>query len=57
MSKILINGEETQLLASYGGKIYNSSIVMYEDELYIPVYMVAHLLGYESAGLQVIYED
>ena len=57
MSKILINGEETQLLASYGGKIYNSSIAMYENELYIPVYMVAQLLGYESAGLQVIYED
>lgn len=57
VNTIIINGEEREILSSYGGRIFNSCITMHEGVLYIPVYMVAQLLGYESAGLQIIYQD
>lgn len=55
MSIIRVNGVDMETKAQYGGKVYNSSVVMYNGELYIPVQMVAELLDFDIAALQAIY--
>lgn len=55
MNIIRVNGNDIEIKAQYGGKVYNSAITMYEDELYIPVQMVADLLKFDIAALQAIY--
>ena len=54
MRIIRVNGNDMELKAQYGGKVYDGAITMYEGELYIPVQMVAELLGYDIAALHVI---
>ncbi len=54
MNTIRINGEDIEIKAQYGGKVYNDCITMYNGVLYIPVQMVAELLDYDTAYLQVI---
>ncbi len=51
---VMINGEEREIKGQYGGKVHPSSITMYNGELYIPVQMVAELLGYDKAALDII---
>ena len=50
---IMINGEERTVHAQDGGKVFDSGIIMYENTLYIPVQMVAELMGYDIASLDV----
>lgn len=52
MDSILVNGEEVKITAQYGGKIFDGNILMYNDALYIPIQMVAQMLGYDIAWLQ-----
>ena len=52
---VLINGEEKVIKGQYGGKVYDSNIMMYNNELYIPVQMVAELLGYDIATTNIIW--
>ena len=54
MDKILVNGEFEDIKSQYGGKVNNGCITMYQDELYIPVQMVAQLLGFDIAYLEVV---
>ncbi len=54
LSSIKVNGEDVEIKAQYGGKVYTSCITMYDGELYIPVQMVAELLNFDIASLQVI---
>ena len=54
MRIIRVNGNDMELKAQYGGKVHDGAITMYEGELYIPVQMVAELLGYDIAALHVI---
>ncbi len=56
MSTITVNGVETEIKAMWGGKVFNSNIVMYNETLYIPVQMVAELIGYDIASLVVAGE-
>ena len=55
MSIIRVNGNDMEIKAQYGGKVYNSAITMYKGKLYIPVQMVAELLKFDIAALQAIY--
>ncbi len=55
MSIIRVNGNDMEIKAQYGGKVFNGYIVMYEGNLYIPVQMVAELLKFDIAALQAIY--
>lgn len=56
MPSITVNGEEKAIKSSYGGKVYDANIMMYKDELYIPVQMVAELLGYEIAVTDILWD-
>lgn len=56
ISTITVNGEETEIKGMWGGKVFNSNIVMYNGTLYIPVQMVAELIGYDIASLVVVSE-
>lgn len=51
MDTITVNGEETELLSSSGGRVHPGSICMYGDTLYISVQMVAYLMGCDLAVL------
>lgn len=48
-----INGETVEIKAQYGGKVYGGCIVLYDGDLYIPVQMVAQLMGYELGALRL----
>lgn len=52
---ILVNGEEKDIKAQYGGKTFHSSIMMYQNELYIPVQMVAELLDCDIAATDILW--
>lgn len=56
ITTITVNGTETAIKGMWGGKVFNSHIVMYENTLYIPVQMVAELIGYDIAALVVASE-
>lgn len=56
MPSIVVNGEEKAIKSSYGGKVYDANIMMYKDELYIPVQMVAELLDYEIAVTDILWD-
>ena len=51
MTTITVNGEETELLSSSGGRVHAGSICMYNGTLYISVQMVAYLMGCDIAVL------
>lgn len=51
MTTITVNGEETELLSSSGGRVHAGSICMYNGTLYISVQMVAYLMGCDLATL------
>ncbi len=55
ITTILVNGIEKEIKASFGGKVYNSSLMMYNDELYIPVQMIAELLDYDISVTDIIW--
>lgn len=50
---IEINGETTAIKAQYGGKVTDGCIVLCDGTLYIPVQMVAQLMGYELGALRL----
>ncbi len=52
---IFVNGEEKAVKGSYGGKVYNSCLMMYNNELYIPVQMIAELLDYDISVTDIIW--
>lgn len=54
MNTIKVNGNEVPIKAQYGGKVYDSSVIIYENTLYIPVQMVAELLEFDLGYLQVL---
>ncbi|MBE5039146.1 S-layer homology domain-containing protein [Ructibacterium gallinarum] len=54
---IIINGEERTVHGQDGGKVFDSGITMYENTLYIPVQMVAELMGYDIASLDVFLNE
>ena len=54
--QIIVNGNPVELKKSVGGKFRNGNIIMVNSELYIPVWMVAQLGGYESAYISIIWE-
>lgn len=54
MNTINVNGESVTIKAQNGGRVYDSCITMYDGTLYIPVQMVAELLNFDIASLQVI---
>lgn len=54
ISQININGLMRSIYTQYGGKVYNAYIMIYNDELYIPVHMVAELMEYDFATLDII---
>ncbi|MBQ3124926.1 MAG: S-layer homology domain-containing protein [Clostridia bacterium] len=55
ISTILVNGEEKEIKGSTGGRVYNSSLMMYNNELYIPVQMVAELLDSDIAVTDILW--
>ncbi len=55
MQSILVNGLGKKLRSQYGGKTVDGNIIMYKDELYIPVQMVAELLGYDIAVADILW--
>lgn len=55
ITTILVNGEEIEIKSSTGGKVYNGNIMMYNNELYIPVQMVAELLDCDIAVTDILW--
>ncbi len=55
IATILVNGVEREIKGSFGGKVYNSCIMMYNNELYIPVQMVAELLECDISVTDVLW--
>ena len=55
IATILVNGEEKEIKASTGGKVYNGHIMMYNNELYIPVQLVAELLDCDIAVTDILW--
>lgn len=53
---ILINGEEKEIKGQYGGKVFDANIMMYNNELYIPVQMVAELLDCDIATTDILWD-
>lgn len=53
---VTVNGEKREIRSQYGGKMRDGHILMYDGELYIPVQMIADLMGYDSVGLDIIWE-
>lgn len=51
---IVVNGKEIEIKAQSGGKVYKSHITLYNGNLYIPVQMVAELVNFDIASLQVV---
>lgn len=56
IATILVNGEEKEIKGSFGGKVYNSAIMMYNNELYIPVQMVAELLDCDISVTDILWD-
>ncbi|MBE7046835.1 MAG: hypothetical protein E7396_05400 [Ruminococcaceae bacterium] len=54
ISQININGLMRSIYTQYGGKVYNAYLMVYKDELYIPVQMIAYLMDYDLATLDII---
>lgn len=52
---IVVNGEVREIKGSAGGRVYNGSLMMYNDELYIPVQMVAELLDCDIAVTDILW--
>lgn len=55
ITTILVNGKEKEIKGSTGGRVYNSVLMMYNNELYIPVQMVAELLNCDIATTDVLW--
>ena len=55
IATILVNGEEKEIKESTGGRVYNSGLMMYNNELYIPVQMVAELLDCDIAVTDILW--
>lgn len=55
ITTILVNSEEMPIKSSVGGKVYNGTVMMYNDELYIPVQMVAELLGCDISVIDILW--
>ncbi len=51
IATIKVNGEEKYIKGQHGGNIFPSKIIMYNSTLYVPVQMVADILGYDVAFL------
>ncbi len=56
IATILVNGEEKEIKKSTGGRVYNGVIMMYNNELYIPVQMVAELLDCDIATTDILWD-
>jgi len=56
ISTMLVNGEEKEIKASTGGRVHNGCLMMYNNELYIPVQMVAELLDCDIATTDILWD-
>ena len=54
ISQIKVNGADKFIYSQYGGKVYNSYLIIYKDELYIPVQMIAEVMDYDLATLNIV---
>ncbi len=54
INTIIVNGEETEIVGQYGGEVHQTSILMHNGILYIPVQMVSKLMGYDIAVIDVV---
>lgn len=45
---IWVNGDQIPVKGQFGGKVYDSSVVLYNGELYLPVQTLAEILGYSD---------
>ena len=55
ITTILVNGEEKEIKGSSGGKVSQGTLMMYNNELYIPAQMVAELLNCDIAVTNVLW--
>ena len=55
ISTILVNGEEKEIKGSTGGRVHNGTLMMYNNELYIPVHMVAELLDCDISVTDILW--
>lgn len=56
ISTMLVNGEEIEIKGSTGGRVYNGTLMMHNNELYIPVQMVAELLACDIATTDILWD-
>lgn len=55
ITTILVNGEEKEIKGSTGGRVHNGTLMMYNNELYIPVQMVAELLDCDISVTDILW--
>ena len=51
INTITVNDMEMPIQSKYGGKTGQGRVLMYNGNLYIPVQVIADILGYEFAGI------
>ncbi len=54
ISQININGLMRSIFSQHGGRVFNAYLMIYKDELYIPVQMIAEVMGYDLATLDIV---
>lgn len=50
-SVIFANGKEVRIKGQWGGRVYDSGIILYDGELYLPAQTIAEILGYSKTVL------
>ena len=55
ITTILVNGKEREIKGSTGGRVHNGTLMMYNNELYIPVQMVAELLDCDISVTDILW--
>lgn len=55
ITTMLVNGEEKEIKGSSGGRVHNGTLMMYNNELYIPVQMVAELLDCDISVTDILW--
>ncbi len=54
ITNVNINGLNRPINSQNGGKVFGSHFMVYNDQLYIPVQMLADVTGYELATLSIV---
>ena len=50
-SVLFANGKEVRIKGQWGGRVYDSGIILYDGELYLPAQTIAEILGYSKTVL------